>query len=64
MGDKDFRVEVIGHATLRVQSGGKTLLTFHELYPSREALEEAMTGSAAGLPEQMDQLEELLSGKA
>nr|WP_166180110.1 SRPBCC family protein [Altererythrobacter segetis] len=44
--------------------GGKTLLTFHELYPSREALEEAMTGSAAGLPEQMDQLAELLSVKA
>jgi len=44
------------------EHGGKTLLTFHELYPSREALEEAMTGSAAGLPEQMDQLAELLSG--
>jgi uncharacterized protein YndB with AHSA1/START domain len=41
--------------------GGKTLLTFHELYPSKEALEEAMAGSAAGLPEQFDQLEELLS---
>lgn len=46
------------------EHGGKTLLTFHELYPSREALEEAMAGSAAGLPEQMDQLAELLSGKA
>ena len=44
--------------------GGKTLLTFHELYPSKEALEEAMTGSAAGLPEQLDQLDELLSGRA
>src|SRR5215213_3333533 len=42
--------------------GGKTLLTFHELYPTREALEEAMTGSAAGLPTQLDQLDELLSG--
>ena len=42
--------------------GGKTLLTFHELYPSKEALEEAMTGSAAGLPEQLDQLGELLAG--
>ena len=40
--------------------GGKTLLTFHELYPSREALDEAMAGSAAGLPAQLDQLEELL----
>ena len=43
---------------------GKTLLNFHELYPSKEALEEAMTGSAAGLPEQLDQLDELLSGRA
>jgi len=41
---------------------GKTLLTFHEAYPSREALEEAMQGSAAGLPEQLDQLAELLAG--
>ena len=40
--------------------GGKTLLTFHELYPSREALDEAMTGSAAGLPTQLDQLDALL----
>ena len=40
--------------------GGKTLLTFHELYPSQEALEEAMTGAAAGLPTQLDQLDELL----
>ena len=42
--------------------GGKTLLTFHEAYPSREALEEALQGSAAGLPEQLNQLEDLLSG--
>ena len=41
---------------------GKTLLTFHEAYPTREALEEALQGSAAGLPEQLDQLDELLSG--
>ena len=41
---------------------GKTLLTFHEIYPSKEALDEAMMGSAAGLPEQLDQLDELLSG--
>lgn len=46
------------------EQGGKTLLTFHELYPSKEALDEAMTGSAAGLPEQLDQLDALLSGKA
>ena len=42
--------------------GGKTLLTFHEAYPSKEALEEALQGSALGLPEQLEQLHELLSG--
>ena len=42
--------------------GGKTLLTFHEIYPSKEALEEALQGSAAGLPEQLEQLDELLAG--
>jgi uncharacterized protein YndB with AHSA1/START domain len=46
------------------EQSGKTLLTFHELYPTKEALEEAMAGSAVGLPEQLDQLEELLSGGA
>lgn len=40
---------------------GKTLLTFHEAYPSKEALEEALQGSAAGLPEQLEQLDALLS---
>lgn len=44
--------------------GGKTLLSFHEVYPSKEALEEALQGSATGLPEQMQQLEDLLSGMA
>jgi len=44
------------------ERGGKTLLTFHEIYPSSEALEEALQGSAAGLPEQFDQLDELLAG--
>ena len=41
--------------------GGKTLLTFHEIYPTKEALDEAMEGSAAALPQQLDQLGELLS---
>jgi uncharacterized protein YndB with AHSA1/START domain len=41
--------------------GEKTLLTFHEIYPSTEALEEALQGSAAPLPEQLEQLGELLS---
>lgn len=41
--------------------GEKTLLTFHEIYPSKEALEEALQGSATALPEQMEQLDALLS---
>jgi uncharacterized protein YndB with AHSA1/START domain len=41
--------------------GGRTLLTFHEAYPSSEALDEAMQGSAVGLPIQLDQLAALLS---
>ena len=40
---------------------GRTLLTFHELYPSKEAVEEALQGSATGLPEQFDQLEAILA---
>ena len=43
--------------------GGKTLLTFHEAYPSSEALEEALQSGAAALPEQLEQLSALLSGK-
>lgn len=45
--------------TFEARDGG-TLLTFHESYPSVEALEEALQGSAAGLPDQLDQLGELL----
>ncbi|USR00040.1 MULTISPECIES: SRPBCC domain-containing protein [Sphingomonas] len=41
----------------------QTLLTFREFYPSREALDEALQGSAAGLPEQLEQLGELLAGQ-
>jgi uncharacterized protein YndB with AHSA1/START domain len=44
--------------------GDRTRVTFHERYPSPEALEEALQGSAAGLPEQLAQLERLLSGMA
>ena len=42
--------------------GGKTLLRFHEIYPSAAALEEALQGSAATLPEQLAQLDQLLAG--
>lgn len=41
--------------------GRKTLVNFHEVYPSSEALEEALQGSAVALPEQLEQLDELLS---
>ena len=56
-GDEEGAVTTV---TLEDQ-GGRTLLTYHELYPTAEALEEAMQGSAAGLPTQLDQLDELLS---
>jgi len=39
---------------------GKTLVTLHELYPTKEALDEALAGSAEGLPEQFQQLDALL----
>ncbi|MET0182502.1 MAG: SRPBCC family protein [Caulobacterales bacterium] len=44
------------------ESAGMTLVTFRELYPSKEALDEALAGSAEGLPEQFAQLEALLRG--
>ena len=43
------------------ENDGKTLVTFHELYPTTAALEEALAGSAEGLPEQFAQLDELLA---
>ena len=39
---------------------GKTLLTVHELYPSKEALD-AGHGAEEGLPEQFAQLDDLLA---
>ena len=42
------------------ENGGKTLLVFHELYPSKEALDGAFSGMADGMPEQFAQLDELL----
>jgi len=43
---------------------GKTLVTLHELYPTEAAREDAIAGSADGLPEQFAQLDELLAGRA
>jgi uncharacterized protein YndB with AHSA1/START domain len=39
---------------------GKTLLVLHELYPSKEALDGAIAGMEGGMPEQFEQLDELL----
>jgi uncharacterized protein YndB with AHSA1/START domain len=40
---------------------GKTLLVLHELYPSKETLDEAIAGIEGGMPEQFEQLDELLA---
>jgi uncharacterized protein YndB with AHSA1/START domain len=46
------------------ENAGKTLVTLHELYPTTEALDEALAGSAEGLPEQFAQLDELLASRS
>lgn len=43
------------------EQGGKTRVTLHEAYPTKAALDEAMAGSAEGLPEQFAQLDALLA---
>lgn len=44
------------------EQGGKTRLVVHDLYPSKEALDGALaSGSTGGLPDQLDQLDELLA---
>jgi uncharacterized protein YndB with AHSA1/START domain len=45
------------------EHAGKTLVTLHEIYPTEAALDEALAGSAEGLPEQFAQLDELLAGR-
>jgi uncharacterized protein YndB with AHSA1/START domain len=43
------------------EKGGQTLLVKHDLYPSKAALDgELASGAAEGLPEQLEQLDELL----
>ena len=42
------------------ETGGKTLVAMHELYPSKEALDAAGTGAADAMGESFDQLDELL----
>ena len=41
--------------------GGQTLVVVHDLYPSKESLDEAIaSGSAGAMPEQLEELETLL----
>ena len=43
------------------ETGGQTLLVKHDLYPSKEALDDELaSGAADGMPEQLEQLDELL----
>ncbi len=42
------------------ERGEKTLLVLHELYPTKEALDDACIGMEGGMPEQFAQLDELL----
>jgi uncharacterized protein YndB with AHSA1/START domain len=43
------------------EKGGQTLLVKHDLYPSKAALDgELASGATEGLPEQLEQLDELL----
>jgi uncharacterized protein YndB with AHSA1/START domain len=43
------------------ERGGKTLLVMHDLYPSKEALDDAIaSGSTGGMGETFEQLDELL----
>ena len=43
---------------------GKTLVTVHDLYPSKEALDAAMAdGSIGAMPEQLEQLDEFVANQ-
>jgi uncharacterized protein YndB with AHSA1/START domain len=47
------------------EKDGRTLLVVHDLYPSKDALDEAVaSGSTSGFDEQFEQLDELLAALA
>lgn len=47
------------------EKAGKTLVVVHELYPSKEALDEAIeSGSTCGMDETLDQLEEFVLARS
>jgi uncharacterized protein YndB with AHSA1/START domain len=43
------------------ERGGRTLLVMHDLYPSKEALDGALAGMEGGMPETLEQLDELVA---
>lgn len=45
------------------ENAGRTLVTFHERYPTKAALDEALAGSAEALPEQFAQLDAMLAAR-
>jgi uncharacterized protein YndB with AHSA1/START domain len=49
-----------GAVTTFEDKAAKTLLVMHELYPSKQALDGAIAGMAAGMREAFEQLDELL----
>src|SRR4051812_31160003 len=56
-GDEDGAVTTVTFE----DRGGKTLVVMHDLYPSKEALDDAVaSGSTSGFGEQFEQLDELL----
>jgi uncharacterized protein YndB with AHSA1/START domain len=57
-GDEDGAVTTLTFE----EHGGQTLLVWHDLYPSKEVLDAAIaSGSTGGLPEQLEQLDELIA---
>ena len=54
---------VITTVTFTKQQNG-TLVTVHDLYPTKEALDEAIAnGSTSGMPAQLDQLDQFITNK-
>lgn len=43
------------------EKDGKTLLTMHDLHPTKEALDEAVIGMEGAMPESLGQLEDLIT---
>jgi uncharacterized protein YndB with AHSA1/START domain len=42
------------------EKAGRTLLVMHDLYPTKEALDESLAGMAEGMPETLAQLDEFV----